>query len=233
MKPILAAPSLTDQVYDAIVDDICDGALPAGAHLVQERLAAKLGVSRQPVQQAMALLKANGMVEEIGGRGLRVAPLDVTQMRRRYEIRGALDGLAARLAAARAKADPAVAAEIARAGQAILSAGARAIGQGAARALIDEDEAFHELLYDASGNPLLSGAAAPHWRFLRRAMGEVLRHAEPPREIWRQHAALLDAVVAGDPEGAERLALDHVADAAGKLATAFAAEGGPAAPARA
>ncbi|MDC1198805.1 GntR family transcriptional regulator [bacterium] len=88
MKPILAAPSLTDQVYDAIVDDICDGSLPAGAHLVQERLASKLGVSRQPVQQAMALLKANGMVEEIGGRGLRVAPLDLTQMRQRYEIRG-------------------------------------------------------------------------------------------------------------------------------------------------
>ena len=63
---IRTAPALGEQVYQAIVDEICDGTLEAGAHLVQEQLAARFGVSRQPVQQAMALLKADGLVEEAG-----------------------------------------------------------------------------------------------------------------------------------------------------------------------
>lgn len=76
MKPITSTPSRAEQVYFAIRDSICDGALEAGTHLVQEDLAARLGVSRQPVQQAMALLKNDGLVLEQGARGLYVAPLD-------------------------------------------------------------------------------------------------------------------------------------------------------------
>ena len=81
MKIIQPQPSLTEQVYDAIADEISDGALPAGAHLVQEQLAARLGVSRQPIQQAMALLKADGMVEEIGRRDLEATQRHAAQMR--------------------------------------------------------------------------------------------------------------------------------------------------------
>ena len=93
MKILKFQPSLTDQVYDAIVDQICEGALPAGSHLVQEQLAERLGVSRQPVQQAMALLKADGMVEEVGRRGLWVTPLDADLMRHHYDIRPAFSAI--------------------------------------------------------------------------------------------------------------------------------------------
>ena len=75
------APSLTDQIYHAIVDEICDGRLAPGAHLVQDALARRFGVSRQPVHQAMARLRADGMVEEAGRRGLFVAALDLARMR--------------------------------------------------------------------------------------------------------------------------------------------------------
>ncbi|NIR59688.1 MAG: GntR family transcriptional regulator, partial [Gammaproteobacteria bacterium] len=77
---------LAEQVYQAILDEICDGTLSPGAHLVQEQLAERLGVSRQPIQQAIALLKADGLVEEAGKRGVRVTPLDATAMRHHYEI---------------------------------------------------------------------------------------------------------------------------------------------------
>ena len=80
MKPIETSPGRTELVYQAILDDIIDGALPPGTHLVQEQLAARLGVSRQPVQQAMALLKADGLVEQAPGRGLRVTSLNVELM---------------------------------------------------------------------------------------------------------------------------------------------------------
>ncbi|MEQ8604553.1 MAG: GntR family transcriptional regulator [Marivibrio sp.] len=221
MSVIRTSPGLTDQVYQALLDEICRGALPAGAHLVQEQIARRLGVSRQPVQQAMALLKADGMVEEGGGRGLRVAPLDLERMRAHYEIRASLDGLAARGAARRAAARADVARAIEGRGRAILDAGAAAVGAGDTAEQIRQDEAFHALLYEMSGNPLLAKTAEPHWRFLRRVMGEVLRCAETPEDIWTQHAGILAPVVAGDAAEAEARAVGHIENAAEKLVAAF------------
>lgn len=217
MERLAAQPSLAQQVYDAIVDEICRGALETGAHLVQEQLAERLGVSRQPIQQAMALLKADGLVVDIGKRGVQVVPLDPELMRHHYDIRAALDGLAARFAARRAAASTREAYAIDKAGRDILRQGEKAIGAGAQAELIHLDAAFHGLIYERSGNPLLARTAEPHWRFLRRAMGEVLRQAELPREIWRQHAAILAAVVAGDEARAEHLAIEHDLGAAESL----------------
>lgn len=222
MKPLAIQPNLTQQVYEAIVDEICDGNLQAGAHLVQEDLAKRLGVSRQPIQQAMARLKADGMVVDIGRRGLQVTPLDLDLMRHHYDIRAALDGLSVRMSAARAAADPSAAQAIALRGGEILRRGQAAVARGAVGEQVREDEVFHTMLYENSGNPLLARAAEPHWRYLRRAMGDVLRHAEPPTEIWRQHAEILDAVVAGDADRAEELAVAHDLRAAETLNAALA-----------
>lgn len=216
------APSLTDQVYQAVVDEIADGRLAPGTHIVQEQLAARLGVSRQPVQQAMARLKADGMVEELGRRGLFVAPLDARRMRDQYGVRAALDGYAARIAAERARGDRALGSRLRREGDAILTAGEAAVAAGAVAEQIRLDTALHGLIYAATGNPMIATTAEPHWRFLRRAMGDVLRQAETPDEIWRQHGAILAAIVAGDPAEAERRALAHVERAAERLGHALA-----------
>lgn len=227
MTVIQTAPGLAEQVYQAVLDEICDGVLPPGAPLVQEQLAERFGVSRQPIQQAMALLKADGLVEEVGKRGMRVAQLDLALMRHHYDIRSALDGLAARLAAQRARENPAAARDIARRGEAVLAKGRRAVEDKVTLDQIRNDEAFHKLIYEASGNPLLARTAELHWRFLRRAMSEVLRHAQPPTTIWRQHAAILEAVTAGDAELAESRAFEHIELAADALTAALGAGGGP------
>lgn len=225
MRALRTAPGLAEQLYSAVLDEICDGTLAPGAHLVQEQLAERFEVSRQPVQQAMARLRADGLVEDVGKRGLRVAALDLDRMQHHYEIRAALDALAARRAAERAQADAAVARDIGKRGRAILADGARAIRDGLTREQIRHDEAFHKLIYDASGNPLLARTAEAHWRFLRRVMGDVLRHAETPREIWRQHGEILAALEAGNPDLAEKLARAHIAGAAGRLAQSLADNG--------
>ena len=219
-----SAPSLTDQVYNAIVDEICDGRLQAGTHLVQERLAERYGISRQPIQQAMARLKADGMVEELGRRGLFVAPLDPVRMRDHYGIRAALDRWAARTAAERAAADPGFAARLEKQGTQALEAGFAAVEAGDTAAQVRCDSAFHFVIYDASGNGLAATTAEPHWRFLRRAMGAVLREVQSPDEIWRQHRTILKAIIAGDGATAERLAGEHALDAADRLARALSAE---------
>jgi DNA-binding GntR family transcriptional regulator len=221
MKLLKAQPSLSDQVYDAIVDEICDGTLPAGSHLVQEQLAKRLRVSRQPVQQAMALLKADGMVEEVGRRGLWVTPLDADLMRRHYDIRAALDGLAARMAATRVAAAQELGGRFARSAGDILERGEQAVADGDVAGQVRHDMALHTLIYEMSGNPLLALTAEPHWRFLRRAMGEVLRRATLPREIWRQHAEIVDAIAGGDADRAETLMVDHDLAAAKTLRAAL------------
>ncbi len=221
MARIQTVPGLAEQVYQAVLDEICDGLLPPGAMLVQEPLAARFGVSRQPIQQALTLLKADGLLEEVGKRGVRVAALDLTLMRHHYDIRAALDALAASCAAKRAKDDAAVAAEARERGGAILAEAEKAIASGAIRDQIRADEAFHNLTYELSGNPLLARTVEVHWRFLRRVMGDVLRQVESPHIIWRQHAEILQSIAAGDPKQAEQVSLAHIRVAADTLADAL------------
>jgi DNA-binding GntR family transcriptional regulator len=154
------APDLVDRVYRALIEAISDGRIEPGARLTQEDVAARLSVSRQPVLQALRLLKNDGLVVDAPGRGVLVAPLDAALKDDVYEERGALDALAARLAAGR---------------QAVIDSRLVVTGRRAARgksiqAMVDADLAFHEAIYAASGNPLIAQSARLHWAHLRRVM---------------------------------------------------------------
>lgn len=230
MKRLSPRPGLTEQVYQTLLDEIADGRLAPGSHLVQENLAAALGVSRQPIQQALAMLKNEGLVQELGRRGLFVAPLDPATMQHHYEIRAALDGLAARLAARAAAGDRQRARDIEAGGRKCLADGRAALASGDIGRMVAADVGFHEFVYEASANPLIGETAAMHWRRMRRVMGEVLRHAEPPAAIWRQHAAILGAIVKGDTANAEAAAIEHVRSAARRLEAALARAAAPTTP---
>jgi DNA-binding GntR family transcriptional regulator len=211
VHPLDTASPLADRVYQSILDAICEGRLAPGERLTQEDLADRLKVSRQPVLQAMALLKAQGFVEEAGRRGLRVAPVEAPQVIRLYEVRGALDALAARLAARDG------AAEARRRGPALIEAGRAAIDAGDRGRLIGADQDFHHFLYDLSRNPLIGERAGLHWRHIRRAMGAVLDDPSEHRLVWDEHAAILASIADGDENGAEARARAHAEAAARRL----------------
>ena len=59
MKALTVQPNLVDQVRDALLDEIASGRMPPGERVIQEQIAQALGVSRQPVQQALLLLRTN------------------------------------------------------------------------------------------------------------------------------------------------------------------------------
>jgi DNA-binding GntR family transcriptional regulator len=211
MAHVPSQPTLVEQVVNAIVSEIVDGGLPANSRLIQDELARAYGVSRQPVQQALLLLRDRGLVRETPGRRLIVSPLDVDFVRNLYEIRAMLDGLAARLAAERA-------AERAKIeGPAHLEAGRIVVERnGLLNEQIEVDMRFHAFINELAGNPLIGETTAPHWPYLRRVMGEVLRDdVEMPKKILDEHAAILDAVIAGDAARAEKLSRDHIVKAAG------------------
>ena len=206
---IESSPDLVDQVYRSLLDAISDGTLTSGARIGQEEIAAQLAVSRQPVLQALRLLKKDGFVLDAPGRGVLVAPLDVDRLAQIYLVRSALDALAAGLAA-RAHAQVDVR---------LISQGRAAARGNNVKAMMAADEAFHTAIYAASGNPLIAPSAQLHWQHIRRAMGAVLQVSTMRESIWDEHEAIAKAISHGDEDTAVMLMRQHGIDAAQNLAT--------------
>jgi DNA-binding FadR family transcriptional regulator len=82
---------------------------------------------------------------------------------------------------------------------------------------------FHRLLYAASGNPFIEQTADLHWQHIRRAMGAVLQSEGLRASVWDEHAAIVEAVHAGDADRAERLARQHGEAAGHNLAARLTA----------
>ncbi len=202
-----SAPDLVDQVYRALLDAISDGSLAPGSRILQEELAEQLAVSRQPVLQALRLLKKDGFVQDAPGRGVLVAPLNVNGLTQIYQVRSALDALAARLAA---QARYAMQAEL-------ITEGRRAARGQNVKAMLAADEAFHGAIYAASGNPLIAQSAQMHWQHIRRAMGAVLQVSTMRESIWDEHAAIAQAIAQGNAAMAEQLIRQHGEDAGHNL----------------
>lgn len=204
---IESTPDLVDKVYRSLQGAISDGTLAPGARITQEDIAAQLAVSRQPVLQALRLLKKDGFVRDAPGRGVLVAPLDAASLTHIYQVRSALDALAARLAAQ---------------GRCLLAPGLVTQGRKAARgtsvaAMIAADEQFHAAIYAASGNPLIAQSAQLHWHHIRRAMGAVLQMSTMRESIWDEHEAIAVAIARGDDDKAESLIRQHGLDAGRNL----------------
>lgn len=218
MKVLALQPNLAEQVHDAIVSEIAEGKLKPGERIIQEQLAEALGVSRQPVQQALLLLRKQGVLRDAPGRGLIVAPIDLDYVRNMYDLRAVMEGLAFRKAAERN-------AERARKqGPALIQNGRKAVKNGSVAAMIAADVRFHDFIYELSGNPLIKPAMEAQWTYTRRVMGEVLISDERPRDIWDQHEALLEAVMTGEAALAEQLARQHVIQAADVMIARLAAQ---------
>lgn len=216
LQPLASAPDLVERVHQALVAAIADGSLGPGQRLTQEELAQRLGVSRQPVLQALRLLKVDGLVLDAPGRGVQVAPLEARGMAQVYEVRGALDAMAARLAARRV-ADARRAGRVPPAGidPALIAAGRQAAAGPRVAAMIDADWAFHQAVYAAGDNPLIERSAGQHWCHIRRAMGATLQASAARAAVWDEHAAIARAIAEGDEERAAALALRH-AESAGR-----------------
>lgn len=195
-----ARSDFVEATYRVLVDAITDGSLAPGERITQEEIADQLNVSRSPVLQALRLLKKDGFIEDAPGRGVQVALLNVAWVANVYQVRGALDALAARLAAqARSAIDPA-----------LIERGRAASAGHDLKAIIDADLAFHTAIYAASGNPLLEENAQRYWMHLRRVMGGVHRVASHRSTLWDEHQAIADAIGQGDAQRAVMLSDLHI-----------------------
>jgi DNA-binding GntR family transcriptional regulator len=207
MKVISAQPKLVAQVYRALISEIAGGALAPGSRIVQEQLAEELGVSRQPVQQALLLLRNQGVLTDAPGRGLIVAPLDLAYVRNIYDIRAVVEGLAFRRAGERS------AEQARKLGPSFIRNGREAAASGTIAEMIAADLRFHGFIHELARNPLIAPMMEAQWNCAQRVMGEALLRNGSSRDIWVQHEAMLAAVMDGDGDLADELARRHILDA--------------------
>ncbi|HET7849258.1 MAG TPA: GntR family transcriptional regulator [Pseudolabrys sp.] len=218
MESLTAPKTLMDQAYAAILDAICNGTLKPGERLTQDAVAQRLNVSRQPIHNALRVLKAQGFVREAGRRGLSVAPLDPKLFEAIYQFRSAVEPLAVRLAAAHLNG------EAVQRGRALVARGRSAAEKKDGKTLVAADMDFHSFIYELSDNALILETMKLNWHHLRRAMGEVLRLPGLAKRVWQEHAAILETIAAGDTGKAEHLMRDHVVSAHKDVIAALSAD---------
>ena len=204
MDSIEPKKTLVEQVHDILLDAICSGELEPGERLNQDEIAARLKVSRQPVNSAISILKASGFVRDNGRRGGVVAEIDREQYISIYEFRGVVEPFAARLAAERIGDDAAPEA------QAILREGRAAIKASDIKRLLNADVRFHEMIYRWSGNHVIEASMRVNWPHMFRSMTEVLRDPKSAQQSWDDHQDIVDALLACDGTAAEAAMKRHI-----------------------
>lgn len=185
---------------------IIGGAYVQGERLVEEEIASRFGVSRNPIREALHALSLEGFVVIEPRRGARVASMDARRARELFELRAPLERLVAGLAAERRTAT-----QLDRM-RAVVDNGRAAARAGRLDELPVLNTEFHSTLAAAAENELLAVTLAKLSDIIRWVY--AARISARSEQSWNEHAAIVDAVADGDRERAERCGADHIAAAA-------------------
>jgi DNA-binding GntR family transcriptional regulator len=197
------APSLAERAYERLRDAIVDGALASGAKLSERSLAAALGISAQPIREALRRLEGEGLVETRPRSGTFVARLDDGRLYEMGYLRAVLEGASAGLAARLASPD-----EIA-ALRARLDAIAAATRLGDVAGLANANDAFHVLLHALTRNVFLIRSLQTLRAYYHVGSARVLADRAEMNRALEEHSTIVDAVAAGDAERAEAAMRAH------------------------
>ncbi|MFE1166058.1 GntR family transcriptional regulator [Nocardiopsis sp. NPDC058789] len=207
--------SKSEYAYEEIKQRILADELSPGEAVNQEGIAAELGISTTPVREAFKRLASEGLMALATHKDARVTELTLTEAQSLYEVRLNIDPLAARWAAERRSE-----ADIALVRQAV-SALHPLTGTSELPALIAHRE-FHRAIYRASHNEPMIEILDSLWDKADRYRQFTLKYrADTEAEIERvrgEHQALADAVIDGDPSGAEDIMRQHISRSLGRQA---------------
>jgi DNA-binding GntR family transcriptional regulator len=197
--------SLREAVAAELRQAILSGRMRPGERLVEEHLAQQLGVSRNPVREALHVLAADGFVELIPRKGAVVASVSDDEAEDLFDVRSALEELSARLAARRCT--PELVAEL----EEVLDRGDEVMAAGEIDELPELNSRFHALLAQASGNAMLTSMVLQ----VRDRMQLVYSARVDVRaeQSWEEHRRILAAIRAGDERRAADFAALHVSAA--------------------
>ncbi|MEV5010338.1 GntR family transcriptional regulator [Streptomyces sp. NPDC093064] len=200
--PKLERPGpLRERVYEALLELIITRVLKPGQHLIETELAGQLGVSRQPVREALQRLNTEGWVDLRPAQGAFVHEPTEDEADQLLVVRGLLEAEAARLAAAGAGDEaPARLRELCEEGE-------RALRSDDVDAVVVANAAFHSYVMELAANSVLAELSAQVDRRMRWFYTPIARTRG--EHSWREHRELIDAIEAGDEQRAQQLMRAH------------------------
>ncbi|MFD4527708.1 GntR family transcriptional regulator [Streptomyces sp. NPDC058470] len=192
---------LRQAVYDALTELIVSGSLKPGQHLVEAELAAHLGVSRQPVREALQRLQTNGWVDLRPAQGAFVHSPTEEEAAQLLSVRAVLETYSAQLAAGNAKPE-----DIERLWE-LQEEGVQALTEGDVERLVSANTALHAFVTVIADNAVLSE--------LISLVGQKVRWYYTPiaqprgKEAWNEHSQLIKAIAKGDADRASEIMRTH------------------------
>ncbi len=208
IRPLQRPVPLRQSVYDALIDLIVGGELPPGQHMVETDLARQLGVSRQPIREALHRMEAEGWVDLRPSQGAFVHVPTDSEVDELLDVRALLEAETARLAAVKGSkpANGSIPAQLARLKE-ICREGQEAAEAGDFAAAVAANNAFHAEVAAVGGNAVLAELAD----IVGRRVQWYYRMVAPARGhgSWTEHAEMIEAIEAGEAERAQALAGKH------------------------
>jgi DNA-binding GntR family transcriptional regulator len=200
---------VADTVAALIRSAILEGEFAPGQRLREDQLAAKLGVSRTPIREALRILSAEGYLESTRYAGSRVRAYDADEVNAAFEARALLEGLAARRAASRAQ--PTQIRRMHESCQRYAALGP--VTPDNVAAVIDENNLFHEIVFEAAGSDVIAETVRKLSDLpLSQRVGVGLASGEQKRIAEYSHRQLTKAIGAGDADWADAIGRAHVLD---------------------
>ncbi len=212
---------LRELVLDAIREAIINGSLKPRERLMEIQLAEELGVSRTPIREALRKLELEGFIVMIPRKGAYVADISFKDIADVYEIRAALEGLAAALAAER------ITDEELEEMERFLVGKAEAIANNDMDKLVDVDTRFHELIYQASRNDRLSNIINNLREQIQRCRVTSLSVPGRMQQSLQEHRTIVEAIQSRDTQLARQVAQDHIENAENIMMESLKKEGLP------
>jgi DNA-binding GntR family transcriptional regulator len=202
IRPVERPVPLRQSVYEALVELVIAGRLTPGQHLVETELARQLGVSRQPVREALHRLEAEGWVDLRPNQGAFVHVPTEREVDQLLDVRELLEVETARLAARAVTAD-----QVTRL-RAICRDGEAAVAAGNTERFVTLNNSFHATLAEIAGNAVLAELSA----IVGRRSRWYYRLVAPLREhdSCAEHQDMVEAIEAGDADQAAKVARGHV-----------------------
>ncbi|HOQ09922.1 MAG TPA: GntR family transcriptional regulator [Syntrophomonadaceae bacterium] len=212
---------LRELVLDAIREAIINGTLKPRERLMEIQLAEELGVSRTPVREALRKLELEGFIVMVPRKGAYVADISFKDIADVFEIRAALEALAAGLAAER------ITDEELEEMERLVAEKAEAIANQDMEKLIKVDTMFHEAIYKASRNQRLTSIISNLREQIQRYRTTSLAYPGRMQRSLEEHRSIVEAIQSRDSQIAQQVAREHIENAENSIIEAIKKDGLP------
>ncbi len=209
---------LRELVFESLREAIIQGQLKPGARLMEMQLASELGVSRTPIRESIRKLELEGFVVMVPRKGAYVAGITDKDITAVFEVRAALEALAAGLACERITGE-----ELEELERSVVHI-SELTEKTDLEALVQEDAVFHEILYRASRNKRLTQILTNLQEQIQRFRHTTLSRPGRTYQALEEHKQLVDAISERNIELAQKLAWDHIENAENSLLSSLREE---------